>query len=81
MKPYVKPELYYESFELAQHIAGCSLIPQTTDPKNCTYTGVIGDTDATWFISGSDICSSDGAVGTDDYCYTSSQSNLTIINS
>ncbi len=25
MKPYVKPELYFESFELAQHIAGCNL--------------------------------------------------------
>lgn len=25
MKEYVKPELYYESFELSQHIAGCYL--------------------------------------------------------
>ena len=24
MKPYVKPELYFESFELAQHIAACA---------------------------------------------------------
>lgn len=25
MKPYVKPELFYESFELSQHIAVCGI--------------------------------------------------------
>lgn len=25
MKPYVKPELFYESFELSQHIAACGI--------------------------------------------------------
>lgn len=25
MKTYVKPELYFESFELSQHIAACDI--------------------------------------------------------
>ncbi len=25
MKKYVKPELYYENFELSQHIAACGI--------------------------------------------------------
>ena len=31
MKKYVKPELYYENFELSQHIAACGI-----DVKNST---------------------------------------------
>ena len=43
MKPYVKPELYFESFELAQHIAGCNLeLMNSGDPANCAASGTIG---------------------------------------
>lgn len=81
MKPYVKPELYYENFELAQHIAGCSLTPVNngTSPENCQYQGVIGDVDTTWFITGSEVCRD--VAGAEGYCYTESTQNLATINS
>lgn len=82
MKPYVKPELYYENFELAQHIAGCSLTSNTsTSPVDCVYVGVIGDVEASWFITGSELCSKEGVVEAEGYCYTESTQNLATINS
>ncbi|WP_455582725.1 hypothetical protein [Dysosmobacter sp.] len=36
MKTYVKPELYYESFELSQHIAACDLKLESADPIVCS---------------------------------------------
>lgn len=43
MKKYVKPELYYENFELTQHIAACTLKItanlSVTDHNNCNATG------------------------------------------
>ena len=37
MKPYVKPELYFESFELAQHIAACAWdMKNNNDGNSCT---------------------------------------------
>lgn len=35
MKAYVKPELFYESFELSQHIALCDYQLNLTDATNC----------------------------------------------
>ena len=35
MKEYVKPELYYEDFELSQHIALCDLKLNLGDPSGC----------------------------------------------
>lgn len=78
MKPYVKPELHYESFELAQHIAGCSLTPKSVDPMTCAYDGVINGVDYDlWFIDGNNVC----GVPVEDYCYANSNSNITTINS
>lgn len=77
MKPYVKPELHYESFELAQHIAGCSLTPKLGDPETCVYDGVIGGVESQfWFIT-QGVC----GVPVEDFCYTNSNSNITTINS
>lgn len=39
MKEYVKPELYYESFELSQHIAACGIdMESLTIDGQCTAT-------------------------------------------
>lgn len=78
MKPYVRPELYYEDFELAQHIAGCSLTPvDSVAPETCSYNGKIGDWDGEgWFLN-TNICT----IETEDYCYTNSYSNIATINS
>ncbi len=35
MKEYIKPELYYESFELSQHIAACGIDVKIADTISC----------------------------------------------
>ena len=42
MKKYVKPELFYEHFELSQHIADCAWELQQGSKEACY---AIGDTD------------------------------------
>lgn len=39
MKPYVKPELFYESFELSQSVAACGWDMNQLDKNNCTALG------------------------------------------
>lgn len=39
-KPYVKPQLYYENFELSQHVATCGWdMSNQSDKINCTALG------------------------------------------
>lgn len=39
MKPYVKPALFYESFELSQHIAACGwTFKNSTTAEQCAAT-------------------------------------------
>lgn len=42
MKKYVKPELFCESFELAQHIAACDFDSNGTHDgiEDCRFTGI-----------------------------------------
>lgn len=35
MKTYVKPELFYERYELSQHIANCDVVLQSGDVTSC----------------------------------------------
>ena len=83
MKPYVKPELYYENFELAQHIAGCSITEiNSVDVLNCTASGTISnifakDYSKAWFVEANENCD-DKAEG---YCYTNSLMVSATINS
>ncbi len=79
MKEYVKPELYYESFELSQHIAGCNLtMIESIDPVACTATGTIGDENLRgWFVEANTLCT----VKTESYCYNNASFNVTTINS
>lgn len=80
MKTYVKPELYYENFELSQHIAGCNLtmnVETLGEPANCTASGTIGIAESnSWFIA-EPVCTSE----VEDYCYTNGTTNLATINS
>ena len=85
MKTYVKPELFFESFELSQHIAGCSLQLNVGDAATCNATGCIEDiyeegkgtgVKSGWFID-SQIC----AVEVEAYCYTNGSMNIATINS
>lgn len=82
MKPYVKPELYFESFELAQHIAGCNLtLNNDQDVYNCAASGTIDDENGGhwyqdfWFLEGNKSC----IAHSDIYCYTNgSITNITV---
>lgn len=82
MKPYVKPELYYENFELAQHIAGCSLELQHEDGLQCAATGTVTDGFGeemhldTWFINNL-VCKTP----LQSYCYTNGSLSHITINS
>lgn len=83
MKPYVKPELYYENFELAQHIAGCSLTEiNSADVLNCTASGTISsifgpEVSKAWFVGANDTCEKKA----EGYCYTNSLMVSATINS
>lgn len=85
MKPYVKPELFYESFELSQHIAVCGLdMSNLKDVDVCT-----ADTDPdyfgwalTHFTETNENCTyhpGDGIV--ESYCYEVSEDMFKIFNS
>lgn len=85
MKPYVKPELYYESFELAQHIAGCSLTwtNNATDVSTCSASGIITSPhkppaeSQSWFIDANTLCTAKA----DQYCYSNGALSIATINS
>lgn len=69
MKKYVKPELYYENFELSQHIADCGWELQSANENSCYAKG-----DTEWcypsdvkaFIAETGICD----IQPEGYCYT-----------
>lgn len=81
MKPYVKPELYYENFTLSQHIADCGWELQSANVDACYAKG-----DTEWgypddvfpFAQGNDACA-DGPV--EGYCYTNSSSAVGLFKS
>ena len=72
MKAYLKPVLYYERFELSQHIASCSLVVNFNMAlgSECTGTGIVGGefgiSVKNGFVDGS--CKE----GVQGYCYTAS---------
>ena len=75
MKKYVKPELFFESFELNQQIAVCDfdLVKGTFDSSNksgCAYTWEL-DPSTTIFINNA-ACTT----LVEDYCYQNSTDSL-----
>lgn len=80
MKSYVKPDLFYESFELSENIAACAWDMTSQTPETCA---AIGDTD---FGIGDYAIFTAGVTGcviTDyqGYCYQPGASNSNIFNS
>lgn len=76
MKKYVKPELFFESFELSQSIAACGIDVKFENEHKCKpeldgdfWPGLGG----TQVFSAADSCTSD--IGNFDvYCHTSGTS-------
>lgn len=83
MKQYIKPDLYYEDFELATHIATCVLdMKNNMDVNNCTATSddnQIGLPDGVIYFNNEKICGEGNSI--EDYCYTNGASIFTIFNS
>ena len=65
MKKYVKPELFYENYELSQYVAGCGVKVKLNlaDPGSCAGTS---DTWPKVFTSANSACS--GGTILDEYC-------------
>ena len=87
MKKYVKPELFYEHFELSQHIAACDFdIYNSTlsSPETCKFIGSEG---TEWagqviFVNKNDVCGKDGlSYGFDEYCYYTGTNGMNTFNS
>ena len=79
MKKYVKPELFYERFELAQQIATCQYDSNNThSDRGCQFTGYneAWQMEMTIFLPGSNC-----TMHTEDYCYHGSTGTYNIFNS
>lgn len=75
MKKYIKPELFYESYELSQHIANCQWEIQQADENTCIAKGEAGTIyeENTLFTTGMSCqFTTDNGVW-EDYCYHSGQ--------
>lgn len=72
MRPYVKPELFCETFELSQHIAACGIDVgyKSTDECNPKFDSDFWGMEATVFSGNPIKCSIDISV-VEAYCYTS----------
>ena len=75
MKKYVKPDLYFESFQLTQHIAACGYDYMGTleEAKNCTFVGDedMGNVPGIYFLDSKYGCET----VVDRYCYTNGTDN------
>ena len=76
MKKYVKPDLYFESFQLNQHIAACGydLVGNSTSPADCSFRGDedFGNLPVEYFLESSQHCTKEGAIVADRYCFQNS---------
>ena len=82
MKKYVKPELFYESFELSQQIAVCDYDHKgnQTDVTSCSFTGPnpVTGVETAFFLDGVTNC----AEAVEGYCITNSANvNFNLFNS
>ena len=81
MKKYVKPELFYEHFELSTQVAACEFDHRgtLTDKNTCTFTQ--DDTDIVLFIEANTLCvwtpEEMGIVGSGGDCYYTGGSETT----
>lgn len=77
MKKYVKPELFYERFELSQHIADCAWELTNADELSCTANpdpGKIPLPGGVTLFTSADICTDLNKSNYADYCYHGSVS-------
>ncbi len=78
MKKYVKPELFYEQFEVSQHIASCS--GEQLD-FGSTETCSVKDGPFAGFFCGSHCSTDVTGVEIEDYCYTNGEDGMSLFTS
>ncbi|MCQ2492826.1 MAG: hypothetical protein MJ087_07300 [Lachnospiraceae bacterium] len=80
MKTYVKPDVYYEDFELSTHVATCALdMPESKKVEEC-YAEFDKDSEMAGdykLFANSGICE----IEWQDYCYHTGTSDWNIFNS
>lgn len=81
MKKYVKPELFFENYELSQHIAACAwdLIEGSLTGKNgtCRFDGTDAGEDPGVTL----LTDTNGCTINDYYCYSNGSNGRNIFNS
>ena len=76
MKTYVKPDVYYENFEMSQHVATCSWdMSNSKDVNNCSAADELN---IPIFTSDNSKCAYSDY---EEYCYTNGSSDFKIFNS
>ena len=72
MKNYVKPELFFESYELSQNIAACGWDLKLADTNGCKFVGdpAWGNPEIPVFTTG--VCET----VLEGYCYENSADNI-----
>ena len=78
MKNYVKPELFFESYELSQNIAACGWDMNQAEPASCEATG-----DPSWgnpsnITVFADVNADCKGLNLESYCYENSADNITM---
>lgn len=81
MKVYEKPMVYFERFELSQHVADCGWELQSQNVETCHATG-----DPEWYYPTDVKAFTPGVVSECDvepqgYCYTASTSAIGLFKS
>jgi len=88
MKPYVKPELFYESFEMNQSIAACRWDMNLKEGTDCTagYDHDLDNSTSTQdglfgrlFTDVNDACTNKGAY--EAYCYQNGAQDIRLLQS
>ena len=81
MKTYEKPQIFFESFEVSQHVAACGWdMSNSVTPENCSAVGDSVDftnPPITIFVEGNSKC--DGPVDPQQYCYENSTENESVM--
>ena len=83
MKKYVKPELFYERFELSQHIAVCAWDMNLSNKESCNAaadTSLIPDLAGETLFMSSSACSLNPDTYK-DYCYHNGMSSANAFRS
>lgn len=85
MKKYVKPDLFYEQFELSRHIADCAWEPVNSTKNSCPAKGdgnlLPGYEEIYLFMDSSNGCDLIPGVNYGDYCYQDGASGVNVFNS